>query len=361
MPRKKNSENSKRVTLRDIAQVAGVHVMTVSDALRGNPRVAAATRERVEKIAQELNYVPNFAARALTTGRTGIIAVLSGPINEAYHANMVHLLEEHINGDGYKVLHLRSPREVKDMLTTAGDSIIDGAIAVDTYHFFDEFCADRKVPLVSIGTFSRNATDHVVIDLSEAIEYALGLMVRAGRKRIAYLVPESSLANRGEARTAAYLRAMHNAERAPEIIDVSTTDLSVLRERLGDYIRTKGCPDGLLCQNDDTAMRVFRVLRDLGVKVPDDVLLLGCDGQPGMEYFDPPLSTVVQPMEKVCAAAWKFLKRRIAKPNVAVQRVTYQGKLAVRVSLVPTKATKRPRKIANLRAGAKASGASWPH
>ncbi|RYG72980.1 LacI family transcriptional regulator, partial [bacterium] len=75
MPSNSSSPNKparvKRVTLRDIAKVAGVHVMTVSDALNGTRSVAPATREKVKRIAQELNYVPHFAARALATGRTG--------------------------------------------------------------------------------------------------------------------------------------------------------------------------------------------------------------------------------------------------------------------------------------------------
>ena len=89
------SRRSKRVTLRDIAEVAGVHVMTVSDALNDTRSVAPATRARIKVIAKEMNYVPNFAARALVTGRTGMIAVISGAMNEPYYANMVHLIEKY--------------------------------------------------------------------------------------------------------------------------------------------------------------------------------------------------------------------------------------------------------------------------
>src|SRR5688500_18945792 len=87
------TKRPKRGTMQDIADAAGVHLMTVSDALHGTRRVAPATRERVRQIAKELNYMPNFTARALATGKTKTIAVLSGTINEPYYANVVHLLE----------------------------------------------------------------------------------------------------------------------------------------------------------------------------------------------------------------------------------------------------------------------------
>ena len=84
MPRPKSrpvdSARPKQVTLQDIANVAGLNVMTVSNALRNSRIVAPATRERVKRIAHELNYVPNSAAKALSTGRTSLIAIMTGPI-----------------------------------------------------------------------------------------------------------------------------------------------------------------------------------------------------------------------------------------------------------------------------------------
>ncbi|RYG75379.1 LacI family transcriptional regulator, partial [bacterium] len=336
MPRAKNDpaapKRPKRVTLQDIAKVAGVHVMTVSDALNGTRSVAPATREKVKKIAQELNYVPNFAARALVTGRTGIVAVLSRAMNEHYYANMIHVLERHLNADGYKLMLLRTPHDVKDLVNATGNLAVDGAIAIDMYHLVDEFRTRQVVPCVSIGVFNPNFVDHVVIDLSAAVEEALQLMLDAGRKRIAYLVTAPHLSRPTEGRARAYLHVMEKAGRTPEIINVDNEEFALDPERLKAYIKENGCPDGLLCQNDDTAMAAFRVLRDAGFRVPDDVMLVGCDGQPTMAFFDPPLSTVAQPMDEMCAIAWQFLQKRMSQPGLPLQHAFLSGKLLARES-----------------------------
>ncbi|RYG66697.1 LacI family transcriptional regulator [bacterium] len=337
MPRKRSEssspDNPKRVTLKDIADVVGVHRMTVSDALNGSGSVAPATRERIRQVAREMNYIPNFAARALSTGRTGTIAILSGPMNQPYYANMVHCLEQQITAEGYNLMLMRTPSGVNDLVNATGNVAADGAIAVDMLGLVREFEVHPMVPCVSICTVETPYVDCVIIDLRSGVEAALRLMLEAGRQRIAYYVTSDFMANEAEVRAGTYCQMMRQASREPEIINVVTDDLSEAQERLKAYIATHGCPDAMLCQNDDSAMVVFEVLRDLGYTVPDDVLLVGCDGQLHMRHFNPPLSTIVQPMEEMCAAAWRLLRQRMAQPDLPHQVVVLEGALKVRESL----------------------------
>lgn len=335
MPRPKSHSSDanrpKRVTLQDIAQVAGLNVMTVSDALSGARVVAPATRERVKKIARELNYVPNSAARALATGRTKLIAVMSGPMDEAYFAKMVRLLGRQMNADGYSVL--LTSTEVEDLMDAVGNTAIDGAIAIDRHDLIEQFQIHSPTPCVSISTYKRTHIDNVIVDLSEGVEDAVEMMLAAGRQRVAYLVTTFYLSQPEEVRAGAYLSRLAAWSRNPEIINVDTNYFTVAEQRFRDYIEENDCPDALLCQNDETAMWAFRVLRDLGKRVPDDVLLVGCDGQLHMKYFDPPLSTVTQPMEEMCSMAWEFLKNRMTDPTLPLQYIELQGELVVRESL----------------------------
>jgi DNA-binding LacI/PurR family transcriptional regulator len=160
-------------------------------------------------------------------------------------------------------------------VNATGNAAVDGAIAIDMYHLVDEFRARQAVPCVSIGVFSPSFVDHVVIDLSEAVEEALQIMVRAGRKRIAYLVTAPHLSGPTEGRARAYLKTMEEASLPVEIINVNDEEFGVDRERLRAYIAANGCPDGMLCQNDDAAMAAYRVLLDAGHHVPTDVMLVG--------------------------------------------------------------------------------------
>ena len=244
----------KRVTLQDIAEVAGVKKMVVSNALNGTRSVAPATRERVQRIAKEMNYIPNFAARALTTGRTGIIAVISGPLTEPYYAHMVHLLERHITGDGFHLMLMRTEGEVREVVSATGNVAVDGAIAVDMQGVVNEFKSHPTVPCVAIGTSRQSFVDSVVADLSAGVEEALGLMIAAGRRRIAYLVTAPIMEQDSEVRARTYLTCMQKAGNAPEIINVLTDDPVVVETNFKAYIEKNGCPEALLCQNDETAM-----------------------------------------------------------------------------------------------------------
>ena len=334
MPRAKKTSSvaprPKRVTLRDIAAVAGVHVMTVSDALNGTRSVAPKTRENVRRIAAELNYVPNSAARALVTGRSDVIAVVSGILSEPYYANIVHHLEDHISAAGLNMLLMRTQHEVKSIVGTTSSITFDGAIVIDRMEVVEELESRSNIPCVSIGTSAPSRADYVLIDLSAGVAQALELMLGAGRQRIAYLVTASAMEHESEVRARVYRATMKQANRAPEIINVSADELPVIQRKLTEYLEQHGAPDALFCQNDETAMCAFRVLRDLGYGIPEDVLLVGCDGQRHMEYFEPPLSTIVQPMEEICDKAWEFLQRRIAQPDLPRQQAVFDCELIVR-------------------------------
>ena len=324
----------KRVTLQDIADVAGVQKMVVSNALNGTRSVAPATKEKIQRIAEELHYIPNFAARALTNGSTNIIAVVSGPVNEFYYGGMVQLLENILSADGYHLMLLRTPREIETLVKATGKLAVDGVIAVDMLSLVNEFRSHPTVPCVSISTTQQSLVDNVFVDLSHAVAQALELMLCAGRQRIAYLVTADALAYETEVRAGTYRKQMQKAGRDVEIINVTTDDIDQVGIRFKSYIEHNGCPDALLCQNDDTAMSAFGVLREMGYAIPTDVLLVGCDDQRPMKYFDPPLSTIMQPVEEIACLAWKFLRQRLAQPHLPHQQITVQGNLIVRESLL---------------------------
>lgn len=344
MPRPKRLDSDpnrpKRVTLQDIAKAAGLHVMTVSDALSGKRSVAPATQERVKQIAQELNYVPNYAAKALASGRTGMVAVMCGSLREAYYANIMASLEEYMRADRYVPILLRRPVELKELLDTTSGMALDGAITIDMHPAINAEAMLKplrnkpEVPCVSIGTHEWNMIDSVVVDLRGGVTAALNIMLSGGRKRVAYIVTHHGMGRPEETRANAYFASMAKWGRSPEIINLNTNVLTQVEPELKAYIRQNGCPDALLCQNDETAMSTYRTLRGLGLRIPDDVMLAGCDGQLHMKYFDPPLSTVVQPLEEMCEVAWKFLKKRMADPALPYQRTVLEGELIVRESLL---------------------------
>ena len=349
----RSTENvAKTATLQDVAAMAGVTSMTVSRVVKGREGVGAKTRERVLRIAAELSYTPNLSARALATGKTGVIAVLSGPLNQPYYANILHFLETHITDSGYQMRLLHTHNDLHHLVSSTNAAAVDGVIIAGKYHLVKEFRALAPQTFrscVFIDTSKHSDTDYIYNHLATAVEEALGMMLKAGRTRLAYIdhfhqslfvvssakkplnVPSVT---KGEERRRTYMAVMESAGLELELIG-SNPQFTITPANVREYLQEYGCPEGLLCVNDETAMYAYRAIRDAGFRVPDDVMMVGCDGLPFMECFEPPLSTIALPIAEICALAWQFLQARIANPELPPQQATFDAKLIVRQSLQP--------------------------
>jgi DNA-binding LacI/PurR family transcriptional regulator len=206
---------------------------------------------------------------------------------------MVHLLEKHITANGFNLMLMRTPNEVKDLVNATGNIAVDGAIAIDMQSLVDEFRSHPTVPCVSISPSEQLFVDNVTVDLSAGVDEAMDVMLNVSRKRISYLVTAPNMEHESEVRAGTYLAARRKAKRKPGIINVWPDETEEVERNFKLYVQEHGCPGALFCQNDQTAMFAFRVLSDLGYVIPTDVLLVGCDGQRHMRNFNPPLSTFV--------------------------------------------------------------------
>jgi DNA-binding LacI/PurR family transcriptional regulator len=332
-----NLGREKPVTMDDIARAAGVHSRTVADALKGTGRVAPATRENVLRIAKSLNYVPNAAARALATGRTNRVAVLSNPLNDYYFSNAVQLLEAYLTKTGYEMALLHAHRDVEALLNATKASMVDGIIVLGNSNLKQEFLrrSCKIQPCVLVDTSAPDFVDHIMLDLRPAVGEALQMMIEAGRERVAFVANDLNVNGPFGMRQTKYLEVMKAAGRVPEFIDVDThvsPDDRILA--IKEYIQSHGCPDAMLCQNDETAIYTYRSVLDLGYRIPEDALLVGCDGLPFVRFLDTPLSTISLPMDDICSTASKFLQRRMANPSLPIQEERLLGKLVVRKSLL---------------------------
>ncbi|RYG65770.1 LacI family transcriptional regulator, partial [bacterium] len=226
--RMKLAKGDAAVTLQDVAELAGVHPMTVSNALKGTGRVAASTRENIQRIADELNYIPNFAARALVTGKTGTIAVVTGPVSEHFYAHLLHLLENELAASDYKMLFLRSRDLNKDLFSTVRNSAVDGVIAIDAFTAIRDIVnapAKSTRPYVYAGVMEADTNiqlsiDCIKIDLRQGVKDAVQSMIDSGCRRVAYVVSNSGMAESWEVRASTYDQTMTAAGLTREVINV---------------------------------------------------------------------------------------------------------------------------------------------
>lgn len=312
------------VSQNDIAEKAGVSRYVVSSVLseRPNARIASATRDRVLAAAREMGYRPNFAARALVTGRHNIIGLWMSHHYNPFHARMVDGLRQEAGGHGYELI-------IQDMAQFSHphqESIylaqwpVDGVFALDLLPEAGAVVRANlppNIPFVNMGAYFDQEFDHIGIDLHQGSLEAMRYLFENGCKLVACLVP--NWANHpGDPRRDAYLHSVEAAGQKPLFIE-TLDNRAEARRTVRDRMSHSPMPDGIFCYNDILAIGVNRGLFDLGREVAESVLITGCDGIEELEYLERPISTIVQPVEEMCKLGWEFLLNRIQCPSLPVQ------------------------------------------
>ncbi|HEY3379233.1 MAG TPA: LacI family DNA-binding transcriptional regulator [Armatimonadota bacterium] len=311
-------------TLNTIALTLGVSRTTAHAALSGSGRVSEATRKRVCDLAAELGYTPNMVARALRTQRTGNIALVVPTIGAPHMALILRGIEEYATTQGYNILlacaHGKAHKERELMEAFLGLGVEGLLLYTDCYYYPRE-CLDRivkKVPLVLL----ENTIADMHLDMVGVDQFAMGVtageLLRAhGRRQQGYLLPYPSV--RGQWST---LRAAGQQQAAQQDGDVSCAILgetatedaltvAYVMQALQDHYAAGKPLDGLFAANDEHAYLAIHALQTLGLRVPEDVAVIGCDDHVGSDTFTVPVTTFQQPMEALGWNAGELLFRRM--------------------------------------------------
>jgi DNA-binding LacI/PurR family transcriptional regulator len=319
------------ITIVDIANKLDISHATVSRVLNGRKKsyISERTYQRVLDTAMEMGYRPNRMARALATGTSYLVAVTLPNLSSPIYGQIINSLQTCMKRDGFDMI----PATNEDSGSLCGWPV-DGILAfcgVERIALLPEDCGAASVPVVRLAWEGEPCGDFVRIDLHQASRHAVEHLLQTGRKRVAYVVYD--LQNvRGCSRRDAYVDVMSEAGLEPEIILLPDLARSTARRMVGEYVERNGSPDGLFCMNDDYAIGAYRALRDFGMRIPEDVGLVGCDGIEDTEYMDAPISTIVQPVEEMCELSWRFLCNRMADPEIPTQRAVLQSRLEIRGS-----------------------------
>lgn len=327
-------------SLREVALRAGVSDATVSRVLNSvDARIAPETRQRVQRAADEMGYQPNRTARALATGRTQTLALWASNLRSPHSARMIYQTREETIQHEYDLMICGYLFRADGALDTSRllSWPVDGILTVDLPRGdipgLEGHLLGGK-PFVNMGGYVVEDADHVRVDFTHQARKAVRHLHDVGCRRIAYLLPDwfDWFRQCGDERLQAYESVMAEIGQPPEFLVSPDETRGAVGPILKEHVRRHGCPDGLFCFNDDMAIGAYRALRDLGRRIPEDVALVGCDGIDDTAYLDPPLTTIIQPIEEMCATAWSFLARRIREPHIPTQQVTLQPRLEVRGS-----------------------------
>ncbi|MDI9641647.1 LacI family DNA-binding transcriptional regulator [Kamptonema cortianum] len=310
-----------RVTLADVAELAGVTPQTVSHVLSGTRgvRITQETRDRIIAAANELGYKPNRLARAMKTGKTKIISAWI-PINRPNLSSLKFIQELHevITKDQYDLI----VSGVKSELAYAahGDLPnifpVDGIIAFDAQKAFKAFRGQKtndQIPGLVLGYELFNNADTLAWDLHGASVKVMRLMLKTGSTRIVHLLPEwveSGFPN--ERRRRAYTETMLGQHLRPELVSATGESVAEGYRAMATYL-SEGHhrPDGVFAFNDALALGAVKALESIGLRVPTDCQVWGMGDFEEAREADKPVSTMRIPFREVASCAWKLLKDRI--------------------------------------------------
>src|SRR5260221_1024641 len=336
-PHKKESQ----VTLKAVAEHLGLTPGTVSAVLNNSTAsksIPERTRKRILAAARELNYRPNFMARSLRVQRTYTIGVILEEIGDGYGSMIVSGMEEYIGAKNYfslTVAHRHDPELLQNyshMLTARG---VEGFITVDT--------SLQDVPsLPTVAVAGHRALDNVtniILDHRQAALLALQHLKDLGHKQIAFLRGQPQSAD-SEVRWNSICAVAQELgiEISPErVMQLQGTDSTPeIGYPFGKQLLTRGVPfTALFAYNDISAIGAMRAFQEAGLRVPEDISIVGFDDIVSATFCIPSLTTVRQPLKKMGQIAAETLVARIEN------RADQQSEIAVEPELVIRKSTGR--------------------
>lgn len=335
------AHNDEAPRLHDVARAAGVSVSTVSRAISRPELVNAQTLDRVQRVVAQTGFRLSRVARRLRTrrGPTNLIGLLIPDIQNPFFAEVARGVEDVAQAHGYVTMLANSDEDAareSRFLDVMRDESVDGVIlpAVSGGGEAVERLAHARIPVVYVDRRPPRITgDTVVIDnergARDATEHLLGL----GHRRIAFIQGRPDLSTSRE-RLAGYRGALEDAGVAYEPALVGAGDG---RQASGDdlaraLLGTQARPTALLAGNSLMTMGALTAIHSMGLRIPDDVALIGYDDMPWAQVVDPPLTVVRQPAHAIGRRAMELLLRRVADPAREAQLVALQPELVVRRS-----------------------------
>ena len=286
------------VRLRDVAAHAGVSVRTVSNVVNDFRYVAPETRARVQASIDTLGYRPNVAARTLRRGRTGLLALVVPEIDSPYFADLAARTVRTAEDDGWTVLIDQTDGDAareRRLLRGERSQLVDGVI-FSPWSMSAAELADRTddTPIVLLGEHDgAPPVDHVVIDNVGAAQEAVEHLLARGRRRIAAIGTDPALGNAtARQRQLGYRRALAAAGMPELEAPVTSLHRADGHRAMAELLRSPDRPDAVFCFSDELALGALRAVVDAGLRVPEDVALVGFDDIEDGRWSRPSLSTV---------------------------------------------------------------------
>ncbi len=315
--------------IREIARKARVSTATVSRAINHVPTVDPQLAKRVWKVVDELGYFPNTQARSLVSGRSRIFGLIVSEITNPFFPEIVQTFENLAVENNYEILltsTVHDPKRMESSVRRMIERRVDG-VAILTFGMEDtllDHLRFRKVPLVFVDV-GPNAPGviNIRINYLNGIRQAVQHLAALRHSQIAFIAGPCILKS-AAARKAAFETSMTEIGLSPALIVEGNHRMEGGMQALFEFNKLSARPTAVLCSNDMTAIGVMREAYDQGIKIPNDLSVIGFDDIRLAEFTTPPLTTVRMSQMELAKIAFEALLNEVQRESPLKERSEYE-------------------------------------
>lgn len=327
------------VSIKDVAEAAGVSTATVSRVLANKPYIRPEVRERVLAVVQQLAYRPNRIARNLRVQQSHSIGLIVSDIRNPFFSEVSRAVEDTAYAQGYSVLLCNTdedPEKEELYLNVMQDENVAGIIFAPTRPTSTRFAdLSQTFPTVLLDRTLKNCdVDAVLLDNVKATYELTMHLLKEGHRRIATIF--GSVSTTGSERQQGYEEALREYDLVPEaqLIKSIRPQIATGRAAALELLADSQFPDAILTGNNFLTAGVLQVIRERGLSMPNDIALAGFDDTIWATLVQPTITVMAQPTADIGRTATELLLQRIADPDRPMRKVIMQGQLRIRESSV---------------------------
>lgn len=328
------------VTINDIAKLAGVSRTTVSRVLNSSGYVSAEAKKKVQEVIEKTGYIPSEHAKSLRTKKTKVIGVILPKLSTETSSRVVDGIDSELSKYGYHILlgnsNLDSTKEI-EQLRLLQSRRVDGIILLATNRDdkLIQTIQELTIPVIALGQDIPGVSSVIYNDYNAAREVA-SLFLTHGHSSIGFIGVSEKDHAVGYERKRAYLDVMREAgiEIEPEWLQQGVFDITSGGQAVKRMLKnSKTMPTGIFAVTDRLAIGAMKELEKEGIKVPEDIAIMGIGASVLSKYVSPPLSTVYYNNEEAGIEAAKMMIDSLKTENGSAQKVIIKYKLVIRDSL----------------------------
>lgn len=315
-----SNKKQHRTSLKDLAAELGVSIATVSRALRSSPEIGKEMQQRVKDLAKRLNYRPNPFAQSLRKEAPKVIGVVVPNLVTHYYAAVLDGIEEEAHRAGYSVISANSHEDFEDEKQAIDNFIslhVEGIVAclaqtTTDYSHFEEI-SDMGIPLVFFGrTCLTDRFSSVTANGDEAAQLATQHLIDTGSQRIAFIGGPNHL-DMVRRRKHGYLEALreNHIEIERDLVICGKIDYQFALQAVEQLLKQENRPDAILAFNDIITFAAFTAIKNFGLRIPDDVALIGFTDDVHAAYVTPRMSAIADQSRLMGITACRLLLKSI--------------------------------------------------